>query len=279
MRLRGSIGDILVHRGLIKPSDVLRIIERQREFHEPFGAATVALGLVSQKDLDAALTSQFEYDYLREGDKSVDPSLVAAYKPFSQAAESLRALRSQLMLKWFHAQPLQKSLSIVSQLPGDGRSHIAANLAIVFAQQGQRTLLIDADLRKPRQGHLFHIQNSPGLTGFLSGRVGTEVITPIKGVPGLSVLAAGTLAPNPQELVGLPAFAQLLKQVSAEFDVILIDTPACGQWADAELVAARSGSALVVARKNKSRLKATTSLCRHLQDSGVELVGSVLNHY
>lgn len=279
LRLRGSIGDILVGRGLIQPADVQRIIERQRDRHEPFGAAAVALGLVSQKDLDAALSTQFAYDYLPEGEPGIDPSVITAFKPFSRAAEDMRALRSQLMLRWLPAEPRHRVLAIVSQLPGDGRSHIAANLAVVFAQQGQRTLLIDADLRKPRQGHLFRIPHSAGLAGILSGRVGTEVITRIPGLPGLSVLSAGALPPNPQELVGMPVFSTLLAQTSSAYDVTLIDTPASQGWADAELIAARSGTALLVARKHKSHLKATAALCRQLQDSGVTLVGSVLNHH
>ncbi len=280
LRLRGSIGDILVGRGLLQRSDVQSIIERQRDRHEPFGASAVALGLVSQQDLDAALSSQFAYDYLREGEQGIDPSIVAAFKPFSSAAEDLRALRSQLMLRWFQVEPQRRVLAIVSQLPGDGRSHIAANLAVVFAQQGQRTLLIDADLRRPRQGHLFRIPHSAGLAGILSGRVGSgEVITHVKDLPDLSVLPAGALPPNPQELVGMPVFSHLLAQISTQYDVTLIDTPACKNWADAELIAARSGAALLVARKHKSQLKAITDLSRQLQDSGVLLVGSVLNQH
>lgn len=279
IRMRGSIGDILVARGLIQPTDVQRIIDRQREKHEPFGAAAVSLQLVSQQDLDTALSTQFAYDYLREGDQRIDPEVVTAFKPFSRAAEEMRALRSQLMLRWFNADERRKVLTIVSQLPGDGRSHIAANLAVVFAQQGQRTLLIDADLRKPRQGVLFHTPHSAGLAGILSGRVGIEVIVPIQGMPGLSVLPAGALPPNPQELVGMPVFSGLLAQACRDFDVVLVDTPASQAFADAEIIAARTGAALLVARKHKSLLRDTTTLARNLQDSGVALVGSALNHY
>lgn len=279
IRLRGNIGDILVARGLLRPEDVQRVIERQRERHEPFGAAAVALQLISQHDLDAALSTQFAYDYLREGDTSVSPEVVTAFKPFSRVAEEMRALRSQLMLRWFNADPRRKVLTIVSQLPGDGRSHVASNLAVVFAQQGQRILLIDADLRKPRLGELFNVPHSAGLAGILSGRVGTEVIATIHGLPGLSVLPAGALPPNPQELVGMPIFSSLLAQACTDFDVVLIDTPASSAFSDAEIIAARTGAALLVARKHKSLLRATTQLTRHLQDSGVALVGSVLNHY
>jgi len=279
LKLRGSIGDILVARGHITQDDTQRIIERQREKHEPFGVAAVALKLVSQKDLDAALSTQFSYDYLPDDDASLSREVVTAFKPFTRPAEEMRALRSQLMLRWFNNDPLRRVLSIVSQRPKDGRSYMAANLAVVFAQQGQRTLLIDGDLRQPRQSELFHTPHSAGLAGILSGRVGTEVITPIRGLPGLCVLSAGAPPPNPQELVGMPVFSDLLGRVSTDFDVVLIDTPAADTYADAEVISARTGAALLVARKHKSLLRGTSALTRQLQDSGVAVVGSVLNHY
>lgn len=276
---RGSIGDILVFRGLLQPSDVPRIIERQSATQEPFGAAAVALKLVSQADLDAALATQFGYDYMQPDDNSVSPEVVAAFKPFSAAAEEMRALRSQLILRGFGTPEVRKMLSVVSVQPQEGRSFIAANLAVVFAQQGQRTLLVDANFRKPRQDKLFHTPNSAGLAGILAGRVGTEVISLVAALPGLSVLPTGALPPNPQELISRPAFGQLLATVSQSYDVVLVDTPAASSASDAELIAARAGAALVVVRKHKSPLRATSALAQQLQQGGVVLVGSVLNQH
>ena len=279
IKLRGTIGDILVARGHLTEADTHRIVARQRTQHEPFGVAAVALKLVTQKDLDAALSTQFSYDYLPEDDTSLSREVVTAYKPFSRSSEEMRALRSQLMLRWFNNDAGRSVLSIVSQRTKDGRSYIAANLAVVFAQQGQRTLLIDGDLRNPRQSELFRTPNSAGLAGILSGRVGTEVITPVSGLPGLSILPAGAPPPNPQELVGMPRFGELIQQAVRDHDVVLIDTPASDAYADAEIISARAGAALLVARKHKSLLRDTTILARNLQDSGVALVGSALNHY
>ena len=276
---RGTIGDILVARGKLQAADIPRIIERQTAQREPFGAAAVALKLVSQADLDAALATQFGYDYLQPGDNSISPEVVTAYMPFSAAAEEMRALRSQLMLRGFGTPEGRKVLSIVSAQPQDGRSFIAANLAVAFAQQGQRTLLVDADFRKPRLGQLFRTPNSAGLAGILSARVGIEVVSPIAALPGLSVLAAGGLPPNPQELVGKPALAQLLANAAHAYDVVLVDTPAATLASDAEVIAARAGAALLVARKHKSLLRGTSALAQQLQQGGVVLVGSVLNEY
>ena len=121
--------------------------------------------MLSKDDIDFALSKQFDYSYLSDQDQSVSPELVAAYKPFSRVGENLRAVRSQLMLRWFNTDPARKVMAIVSPGNGEGRSFVAANLAIVFAQQGERTLLIDADMRsKPERGQqaLFKLGKSAG---------------------------------------------------------------------------------------------------------------------
>jgi chain length determinant protein tyrosine kinase EpsG len=276
---RGSIGEILLDRGLLTPGDIARIVERQQLQDEPFGEAAIALKLLKREDLDAALSTQFNYGYVVDGDSRLAPQLVTAFKPFSRASEEIRALKSQLMLRWFNGDPRRKFLAVVSQRPRDGRSFIAANLAIVFSQQGQRTLLIDANLRQPIQASWFHTQRSAGLAGLLSKRSGLEAMESFNALPGLRVLPAGVAPPNPQELVSMPALGQLLEQVRDHFDVVLIDTPAADSFSDAEIIAARAGAALLVARKNRSPLRGASDLTRRMQDVGVAMVGSVLNHY
>ena len=275
-----SIGDILVATGRLSPDDLQKILESQKRDQLPFGEAAIALKKLTKDDIDFALSKQFDYAYLSPQDSSVSPQLVAAYKPFSRVGENLRAVRSQLMLRWFNGDTLNKVLAVVSPGTGDGRSFVAANLAIVFAQQGQRTLLIDADLRaQPDSGQqaLFKLGRSAGLSGILADRAGLEVAQLVPGLPGLAVLPAGAVPPNPQELLGRPAFGQLLLAATEQFDVVLIDTPAGSSYADAEIIAARAGAAIVVARANQSLVPQATQLCKRLQDGGVALVGSVLN--
>jgi protein-tyrosine kinase len=275
-----TIGDILVATGRLSQDDAARIVERQRADKLQFGDAALALKVLTKDDIDFALSKQFDYAYLSDQDDTVSHELVAAYKPFSRVGENLRAVRSQLMLRWFNTDPAHKVIAIVSPGSGEGRSFIAANLAVVFAQQGERTLLIDADLRsKPdrAQHALFKLGKSAGLSGILAGRAGLEVAQLVPGLPGLAVLPAGATPPNPQELLGRPAFGELLRIASQQFDVIIIDTPAGTEFADAEVTAARAGAALMVARKNQSLAPHASQLARRLQDSGVALVGSVLN--
>lgn len=272
-----SIGDILVSSGRLSANDAERILQRQQKDKSQFGDAALALKLLKREDIDFALSQQFDYAYLTEKDTSLSPELVAAYKPFSRVGENLRAVRSQLMLRWFNIDPAHKVIALVSPGSGEGRSFIAANLAIVFAQQGQRTLLIDGNLRNARQHELFMLGKSAGLSGILADRAGLEAALPVPGLARLCVLPAGAVPPNPQELLGRPAFGALLQAASEQFDVLIIDTPAGTDYADAEIIASRAGAAVVVTRKNRSSVPDAALLARRLQDSGVALVGSILN--
>ena len=275
-----SIGDILVATGRLSAPNLQRILDAQAKDKLAFGDAALALKLLTKADIDFALSKQFNYAYLQEGGTTLGSDLVAAYKPFSPVGENLRAVRSQLMLRWFNDQPANRVLAVVSPGAQDGRSFIAANLAIVFAQQGQRTLLIDADLRAKTdrsQQALFKLGRSPGLSGILSDRGSLESAQAVPGIPSLTVLAAGAAAPNPQELLGRAGFGELLAQAAAQYDVVLIDTPAASQFSDAEIVASRAGAAIMVTRKNQSLLPAATGLARGFRDGGITLVGAVLN--
>jgi protein-tyrosine kinase len=201
--------------------------------------------------------------------------LVAAYRPFSKQVEELRALRTQLLLRWF--TPDRKLLAIVSAMNGEGRSYLAANLAIVFSQLGERTLLIDADMRNGRQHELFKLPNQYGVSALLSGRVNGAASERVVHFTNLSVLSCGATPPNPLELASRPEFRDLLANESRNFDVVLIDTPAADGGSDAQAIAARTGGALVVARENRSRIEALGRLVTLIQSTHVEVVGCVFN--
>ena len=172
-RVSRSLGGILIDSGLLKPEDAERVLLLQKEQNMRFGDAAVRLGLLTEADVQYALSRQFAYAYLRKtpgNKKPVSDELVAAYEPFSPRVEQLRAIRSQLMLRWFDKADQRQALTIVGAERGEGRSHLAANLAVVFSQLGERTLLIDADMRHPRQHELFYLENKIGFSTVLSGR-------------------------------------------------------------------------------------------------------------
>ena len=270
------MGLILVDAERLSPPQAEQIREFQREHGTRFGDAGKALGLLTDDDVRFALAAQFGYPYITP-DSNLSRELLAAYQPDSRSVEQLRALRSQLMLRWFDTGAERKALAIVSAGPKEGRSYIAANLAIVFSQLGQRTLLIDADMRAPRQQTLFNLGKSYGLSGMLAGRAGPEAVVRIGPLQDLSVLPAGAIPPNPQELLGRQEFSRLLQSLGENFDVMIIDTPPASECADAHTVAVRAGGALLVARQNISSMPQMARLTDSLREFGVTLVGSVLN--
>ena len=274
-----QIGAILVDTGRMSISDAERVLEEQRRTGVVFGEIALRLGVVKPEDIQFALSRQFAYPYLPEGDASLSDSVVAAYKPFGKFSESMRALRSQLMLRWFTGSPRHAVLSIISAERKAGRSFLAANLAVVFSQMGERTLLIDADLRNPCQHQLFKVQNQYGLTAILSGRAGTEQIVRLPFMLDLSILPAGSLPPNPQELLGRRQFAALLDQVSSEYGVVIVDTCAAQESADAQVVATQTRGALILGRQHQTQHVVLNQLNQSLRRAGVEIVGSVLNDH
>ena len=271
-----SIGSILIDSGRLSSGNAEKIMTLQRENGARFGEAGRALGLLTEDDVRFALSVQFHYSYIPSG-SSLSHELVAAYQPDSPAVEELRMLRSQLMLRWFNHSAERKGLAVVSADSGDGRSYIAANLAIVFSQLGERTLLIDADMRVPRQHRLFNLGKRAGLSDILVGRAGSEAVVSIEALPNLSVLSAGATPPNPQELLGRQNFSKLLLAFGEDFDVIIVDTPPASACADAHTVAVRTGAALIVARQGKSSMAQLAQFTQSLREFGVTLVGSVLN--
>lgn len=269
-----SIGGLLLETGKITPEGAERILRMQKELGIRFGEAAQRLGLVTEADIQQVLARQFDYPYLQPGEGKYSPQLVAAYNPFSPQVETLRAVRSQLMLRWFARG--HKSLVIMSARPGDGASLFAANLAVVFSQLGEQTLLVDANLRKPRQHEVFTLTQRQGLSDVLAGRADLNAMTRIESFVDLSVLGAGTLPPNPQELLSRDSFTALNTQMESRFDVVLYDVPAGGTGSDALAVAARAGGVLLVARKDVTPLSAVAALSDELAQNGVKIVGSVL---
>lgn len=271
-----SIGAILVDSGRLSPEDAERILQFQKDEGLRFGEAGIQLGLLTDADILFALSLQFDYPYLSGPGRPVSDDVVVAYRPFGHEGERLRALRSQLQLRWFDEAGKNACLAIVGAHRNEGRSHLAANLAVSFAQAGERTLLIDADLRNASQHRYFKLDNASGLSNLLVGQVQDSMIKFVPGIPGLAVLPSGPLPPNPQELLSRVAFQRILDQSTSTFSVIIIDTPAMELGIDAVLLARAAGAALAVARSNLTRTRAFNDAVNTLSDAGARVVGSVL---
>ena len=271
----GTIGKLLLDSGRLTAEQAEKVAKRQQEKRIRFGEAAIELGYIKPEDIQYALSRQFSYAYLQPGDGLVSDAIVAAYYPFSAYVEKLRSLRSELNQRWFRQE--QKSLLLVSDEDGNGCTELAANLAVVFAQLGQRTLLIDADLREGRQHLLFKIANKQGLSDLLADRADVSCIHHIHRLPGLSVLTSGTEAPNPQELLSRPQFKLLLEELELQFDVIIIDSPALAECVDAQVIAASTKGALLVAHKDLTSVSGLNNAKALLINADAQVLGCVLN--
>jgi protein-tyrosine kinase len=270
-----SMGRILLDSGKLTPDQAERVLRMQKEKGIRFGEAAKSLGFITDADIQYVLARQFEYPYLQPNQGGYTSALVAAYQPFTPQVEMLRGVRTQLMLRWFSEH--HKSLAVVAMDSGDGASLFTANLAVVFSQLGERTLLIDANLRTPQQHQIFKLKNRQGLSDVLAERVSTaEVIEKVDALVDLSVLSAGTIAPNPQELLSRDSFVRVNQQLSSQFDVILMDTAPFKVGADTLSLSGKVGGVLLVARKHVTRVQDITAMAESLKYAGCQIVGSIL---
>jgi len=274
-----SIGAIIAETRNLSADQVERVLQYQRERGIRFGEAAVALGYVDAEDVLEALSKQFHYPYAATERRSRSPELASLNEPFSSQAEVFRAIRSQILMRLNRGTEPRGALAVISPERLDGKSYFSANLAVTLAQLGGRTLLVDADLRGPRQHAIFDLPNQAGLSSVLSGRSEARVIQQVEGVSNLYVMPAGAVPPNPVELLERPAFGLLMRELAGKFDHVIVDTAAASLGADAGIVAARCGAALVVARQNASRVAALRQLVVSLEGTPTKLVGSILNQY
>lgn len=270
------LGELLVSTGKISELDVARVIALQKQKKLLFGEAAQAMGLLRPEDVEQALAQQFDYPYIGSRGSALSPMLVTACDPFGSRAEAIRGLRSQLALRWFDDR--RKTLAIAAPRAGGGSSVVAANLAIAFAQLGERVLLIDANLRRPAQHTLFGIGAVEGLSNLLAGRSAfRDALRVVEPFASLAVLCAGANPPNPHELLSAVGFSYLVETAPAAFDIVIIDAPPLLNYSDGQLIAARAGGCLLVARRHQTSLTDIEDAKLQLEPTGAAIVGAVLN--
>lgn len=274
-----SIGDFIRQARQLSEDQVDQILSYQAEHRVRFGEAAIALQLATREDVLWALSQQFHYPYASGDGKSFNAELVAAVDPFNVQTEAMRGIRSQLMLGVMAPDQPHRALAVLSPNVGDGKSFFAANLAIVFSQLGARTLLIDADMRTPRQHLLFGVPNDAGLSTILSGRAESNAIHLVRDLPSLFVMPVGTLPPNPLELLQRPAFSLLIRELLTKFDHIIVDTPSSTHGSDSRVLAAQCGIAMVIGRRGTSRMKAVHALVRDVTRGTATFAGVVINDH
>lgn len=273
------IGEILLQSGSLSSTDLEKIEQLQREYGLKFGEAAERLGLITQKDVQYALASQFDFPAVRAEESAFDKELHAALQPFSEQSERMRKLRSEIQLRWLNKG--NRVLAVVSPGQGDGKTYLTANLGVVFSQLGKRTLLIDANLRSPRLHKVFGTVDYPGLSTILAGNVTKQDLEHLPECPPfmthLAVLSSGVIPPNPTELLSRGGFALILNRLRQYYDVIIIDTPPATHTADVQAIVASSDGALIVARQDESKINDVKALSERIKHLDKTIVGAVVN--
>jgi capsular exopolysaccharide synthesis family protein len=209
----------------------------------------------------------------RRGGGELQPGRLAALEG-SSGAESYRTLRTNLL---FSGTRRLRTLVLTSSNPAEGKTTTSSNLAATFAQQGKRVALLDCDLRRPRQHEVFGLPREPGLTQLLLGYAAAAEVQSPTGVENLFLIATGTLPPNPSELLGSDRMEEVLDDLRASFDIVIIDTPPVLVAPDASVLAARVDGVILVVRAGVTERDAAAAAVQQLRTVDANLVGAVLN--
>ena len=273
------IGEILQQVCELSPTQVEEIARYQTQHQIPFGEAAIRLGYARREDVVWALSKQYSYSYLADTSKAtINQELVMARNPFSESVECFRSLRTHLAFGLLAAESGKRSaLAVVSPNIGDGKTFIISNLAVAFSQLRYRTVVVDADLRSPRAHRIFGVEGAEGLSATLSRRSSFKLYEFGESLQNLFFLPAGAVPPNPTELLHSPEFDLLLTELTKKFDVVLVDTPAAAHGSDARVIAEKCGAALLVVKKDRSRLKDAKTLAAQLRLGSCKIVGPLVN--
>ncbi|KAA9014193.1 CpsD/CapB family tyrosine-protein kinase [Niallia endozanthoxylica] len=202
-------------------------------------------------------------------------SLVTFLNSRSPISEQYRTIRTNIQ---FSSDLGIRSIVVTSSAPGEGKSTTVANLAIVFAQQGKKTLLIDADMRKPTVHYKFNVENQKGLTHVLTKRGSLEGCIQESAIENLSILTTGPIPPNPAELLGSQVMKDLLDKALEQYDMILIDTPPVLAVTDAQILANLCDGTILVIKSGETEVEAAIKAKELLLSANGKLLGTVLNH-
>ena len=252
------------------------------------GGLAVALGLAlffnflddsikSQEDVENILHLPFlGYIPNIKSISIVERDLQSHLHPTSSPAEGFRTLRAAISLAK-NADKL-RVMAFTSTIPSEGKSLVASNFAIVTSQTGLKTLLVDADLRRPSVHKAFQLQSPVGLSAYLAGRTDTlsEIIHTTE-VPNLDVICCGAVPPNPSELIGSNRMVRFLEEAARRYDRVVLDCPPVSAVSDPLIVGAMADGMVFVTKFNKIRREHALRSVQRIQDSGIHLIGLVLN--
>ena len=206
-----------------------------------------------------------------------DERLIMAHDPYDPRCEKIRALRTELLLRR-ESENRADIVALLSPCAGEGRSMLAAELAIAFAQMGRPTLLVDADLRRPQQHLLFGTDNRHGLSQAIEYGVKPQLHI-VHGLPHMSLLTAGTVPSNPLELLSSSRFSSMVEDWRDSFEFVVIDTAPVMHFSDGLAVASIVGRVLALSRAQHTPYKHMQDMLRRLAATRSQILGAVINHF
>ncbi len=269
-----DLSQVLARRGGLTEDDIKRVEAVQDQLGLGFIEAAMRLGLITQSDLDSVLAGDQQNKPNETAVARPSDKILSAHDPFDPYSESIRALRTELTQRT--ADDQCNVIAVISAGSGEGRTRVAAELAVACSQLGQSTLLVDADLRRSRLHELFSADNDDGLAqALMEGRA--PKVQAVVGLASLSLLTAGPRSSTPIEILSDPMFGEMLEGWKRRHRHIILDTPPVSEFSDALAVATEAGRVLIVTRKDHTSMPQTKDMIKRLEVSRARILGGVLN--
>lgn len=202
-------------------------------------------------------------------------NIIANENPKSPIAEQFRTIRTNLQFTTVDSE--LETMLVTSASPSEGKSITTANTATVFAQQGKKTLLIDADLRKPTVHYTFRVSNTSGLSNYLVGKQQVTDLARETDVENLDVITCGPIPPNPSELLGSNKMKQFIEEAKQTYDMIVFDTPPVLAVTDSQVLSNFVDGVLLVVRSKQTEKEAAVKAKETLEQAKANILGVVLN--
>ena len=262
----------------LEPQKVAQVRALQMRHGSSFAEAAIALGLIGREHAFRALSKHYNYPILTQidGGARYSKDLVVGFEPFGSQAEAVRTTRAALISAAIETKT--NAMAFIGPRSGVGVTYLCANIALSLAQAGVRTLVVDANLRRPRIGQMFGLDRGhEGLSDAINYRLSETPPIASEVLPNLSVLPAGMTPPNPQELLASPEFAALCFGLKRRFGIVLFDTTSTEDCVDGIIVASRVGAAAMIGRRHKTTFKEVRELADSLRGQHCEILGNILD--
>lgn len=209
--------------------------------------------------------------------QNVARKLVTNENPKSIVSEQFRTVRTNINFSMPDKE--LKTLLFTSSSPGEGKSTSAANVAIVFAQEGKKVLLVDADMRKPTMHYTFHTTNTTGLSNLLTKQWMLEEVTKLTKIDGLHLITSGPIPPNPAELIGSNSMKTLLEELKTQYDLVIFDAPPLLSVADAQILSNKCDGTILVINAGKTEKDSVLKAKESLLSAKANILGTLMNNF